>query len=38
MGFNVFTNPVEMHRYFEAQLNSMLKSFGIPNGDIVFGM
>lgn len=28
MGFNIFSDPLEMHRYFEHQLNEMLKSFG----------
>ncbi|KAK9720514.1 hypothetical protein QE152_g22019 [Popillia japonica] len=37
MGFNVFSNPLEMHRYFESQLNSMLKSFGIPGEGSIFG-
>lgn len=26
--FNVFTDPLEMHRYFEHQMDEMLKSFG----------
>ncbi|GJQ84572.1 hypothetical protein Trydic_g236 [Trypoxylus dichotomus] len=33
MGFNVFTSPLEMHRYFESQLKGMLRSFGIPGDD-----
>ncbi|KAF5286356.1 hypothetical protein FQR65_LT12650 [Abscondita terminalis] len=35
-GFNVFTNPLEMHRYFEHQMNEMMKSFGIFNKDSSF--
>lgn len=27
MGFNIFTNPLEMHRYFEQQMNEFLKQF-----------
>lgn len=27
MGFNVFTNPLEMHRYFEQQMNEFFKQF-----------
>lgn len=37
MGFNVFSNPLEMHRYFESQLNSMLKSFGMTGDGPFFG-
>ncbi|XP_050309287.1 HCLS1-associated protein X-1-like isoform X2 [Anthonomus grandis grandis] len=29
--FNVFTDPVEMHRYFEQQMESIFKSFGMPS-------
>lgn len=27
MGFNIFTNPLEMHRYFEQQMNEFMKQF-----------
>lgn len=29
--FNVFTDPLEMHRYFEQQMDTLFKSFGMPN-------
>lgn len=29
MGINIFTSPLEMHRYFEQQFNTILKSFGM---------
>ncbi|KAK4879980.1 hypothetical protein RN001_008126 [Aquatica leii] len=35
-GFNVFSNPLEMHKYFEQQMNEMMKSFGIFNSDAPF--
>ncbi|KAB0797965.1 hypothetical protein PPYR_08958 [Photinus pyralis] len=32
-GFNIFSNPVEMHQYFERQMNEIMKSFGMFSGD-----
>lgn len=32
-GFNIFSNPVEMHQYFERQMNDIMKSFGMFSGD-----
>ncbi|KAL1491132.1 hypothetical protein ABEB36_011774 [Hypothenemus hampei] len=29
--FQVFTDPLEMHRYFEQQMDDFFKSFGFPN-------
>lgn len=26
-GFSVFTDPIEIHRYFEQQMDEMMKSF-----------
>lgn len=26
-GFHLFTNPLEIHRYFEQQMDEMMKSF-----------
>lgn len=36
-GFNVFTEPLEMHRFFEQQMNEMLKSFQQWNMPDIFG-
>ncbi|GLV41536.1 uncharacterized protein CBL_06765 [Carabus blaptoides fortunei] len=36
MGFNIFSDPLEMHRYFEHQMNEMLKSFGGMFGESSF--
>ncbi|KAF2899928.1 hypothetical protein ILUMI_06267 [Ignelater luminosus] len=37
-GFNIFSNPLEVHRYFEHQMNEMMKSFGVfGNHDFFFG-
>lgn len=36
-GFNVFTDPLEMHRFFEQQMNEMLKSFQQWNMPDIFG-
>lgn len=37
MNFNVFSNPLEMHRYFEHQMNELLRSFGMVGEDSFFG-
>lgn len=37
MGFNIFTNPLEMHRYFEQQMNEFLKQFQIEDHSSFFG-
>lgn len=29
--FNVFTDPLEMHRYFEQQMDEVFRNFGFPN-------
>jgi len=34
--FNVFTDPLEMHRYFEQQMDNVFKSFGFPNFKNIF--
>lgn len=36
-GFHVFTDPLEMHRFFEQQMNEMLKSFQQWNTPDIFG-
>ncbi|KAF5281245.1 hypothetical protein FQA39_LY05131 [Lamprigera yunnana] len=35
-GFSIFSNPLEMHSYFERQMNEMMKNFGIFNNDSPF--
>jgi len=35
-GFNIFSSPLEMHRYFEHQMNEVMKSFGMFHGDESF--
>lgn len=37
MGFNIFTNPLEMHRYFEQQMNEFLKQFQMEDHGNFFG-
>lgn len=37
-GFNVLTDPLEMHRFFEQQMNEMLKSFQHWNMPDIFGL
>ena len=35
--FEVFTNPLEMHRFFDQQMEQILKSFGLGQGFGGFG-
>ncbi|KAJ8965713.1 hypothetical protein NQ317_000174 [Molorchus minor] len=32
-GFHIFSDPIEMHQYFEHQMNEILKTFGIQEFD-----
>ncbi|XP_022902923.2 HCLS1-associated protein X-1 [Onthophagus taurus] len=36
-GFQIFSNPIEMQKYFEKQMEDMLKNFGFHHDDSFFG-